>query len=76
MDVGITNINFILCNLRLCDIRIRKRNHRILHRERVSVYRPEMPEMHLQNFEKLQSRKLLVKYSAYAECEIISLRKL
>ena len=28
-------------------------------------------EMHLQNFEKLQSRKLLVKYSAYAECEII-----
>ena len=22
-----------------------------------SVYRPEMPEMHLQNFEKLQSRK-------------------
>ena len=36
-----------------------------------SVYRPKMPEMHLQNFEKLQSRKLLVKYSAYAECEII-----
>ena len=30
-----------------------------------------MPEMHLQNFEKLQSRKLLVKYSACAECEII-----
>ena len=28
-------------------------------------------EMHLQNFEKLQSRKLLVKYSACAECEII-----
>ena len=27
--------------------------------------------MHLQNFEKLQSRKLLVKYSACAECEII-----
>ena len=23
-----------------------------------SVYRPEMPEMHLQNFEKLQSQKI------------------
>ena len=33
-------------------------------------------KMHLQNFEKLQNRKLLVKYSACAECEIISLRKL
>ena len=36
-----------------------------------SVVGPEMHEMHLQNFEKLWSRKLLVKYSAYAECEII-----
>ena len=32
--------------------------------------------MHLQNFEKLQSRKLLVKYSAYAECEIMCCRTL
>ena len=36
-----------------------------------SVYRPQKPEMHLQNSKKLQSRKLLVKYSAFAECEII-----
>ena len=31
-----------------------------------SVYRPEMPEMHLQNFEKLQSRKKRRKFSPVA----------